>query len=114
MDKTNRAIKICRRIEQIEISLQIVDTPTAANKLKIELMDLENELAKIDVASSVTPEVRIDMALDSILKASGSALRYYSVPRTLANMREAMRKIMSDSYISGSNDCAKALKKRYT
>jgi hypothetical protein len=25
-------------------------------------------------------------------------------------MREAMRKVMSDSYIAGSNDCAKALR----
>lgn len=50
---------------------------------------------------------RIDAALDSVLKASGSALRYYT-PGTLDKMREAMRKIMSSSYIDGSNDCMKA------
>ena len=51
-DKTNRAIKICRRIEQIEISLLIVDTPTATNKLNAELKDLESELAGIYVADN--------------------------------------------------------------
>ena len=37
---------------------------------------------------------RIDAALDSVLKASGSALRHYTMPKTLADMREAMRKAM--------------------
>lgn len=49
------------------------------------------------------PEQRIDAALDSILNASGSALKHYTMPKTLNDMREAMRKIMSDSYIAGSN-----------
>ena len=38
----------------------------------------------------MTPEQRIDAALDSVLKASGSALRHYTMPKTLADMREAM------------------------
>jgi hypothetical protein len=42
----------------------------------------------------MTPEQRIDAALDSVLKASGSALRHYTMPKTLADMREAMRKAM--------------------
>lgn len=49
-----------------------------------------------------TAEERIDAALDSVLKASGSALKNYSMPSTLRNMREAMRKVMSTSYISGT------------
>jgi len=52
----------------------------------------------------VTPEQRIDAALDSVLKASGSALRHYTMPKTLADMREAMRKVMFDEYIRGLND----------
>lgn len=44
----------------------------------------------------MTPEQRIDVALDSVLKASGSALRHYTMPKTLADMREAMRKAMFD------------------
>ena len=47
----------------------------------------------------MTPEQRIDAALDSVLKASGSALRHYTMPKTLADMREAMRKVMFDEYI---------------
>lgn len=56
---------------------------------------------------------RIDANLESILRASGSSLRYFSSPLILANMREAMRKIMSESYIEGSNDTHKAMKDVY-
>jgi len=59
----------------------------------------------------MTPDERIDAALDSVLKASGSALRHYTMPKSLADMREAMRKVMSDSYIQGSNDNFEAMKK---
>lgn len=42
----------------------------------------------------MTPEQRIDDALDSVLRASGSALKHYTMPKTLNEMREAMRKVM--------------------
>lgn len=45
----------------------------------------------------MTPEERIDAALDSVLKASGSALKNYTMPLTLDRMREAMRKVIGDS-----------------
>lgn len=51
----------------------------------------------------------VDAALDSVLKASGSALRYYSCERTLSAMREAMRQALSAAYIAGSNDNFKAM-----
>ena len=54
---------------------------------------------------------RIDAALDSVLKASGSALRHHTMAKTLTDMREAMRKVMSDAYIAGSNDRFEAMKK---
>lgn len=57
--------------------------------------------------NEMTPEQRIDAALDSVLKASGSALKNYTMQLTLDRMREAMRKVMSDSYIAGSNDSFK-------
>lgn len=57
----------------------------------------------------ITPDQRIDEALDSVLRASGSALRHYTMQSTLDDMRKAMRKIMSDSYIAGSNDAMKAI-----
>jgi len=59
----------------------------------------------------MTPEQRIDAALDLVLKASGSALRHYTMPKSLADMREAMRKVISDAYIKGSNDTIEAIKK---
>ena len=59
--------------------------------------------------TDMTPEHRIDAALAYVLHASGSALKHYTLPGTLEAMREAMRKVMSDSYIQGSNDCHKAM-----
>lgn len=53
---------------------------------------------------------KIDAALDSVLRASGSALKYYTVGTNLEKMREAMRKIMADSYMSGVNDAQDAMK----
>ena len=44
-----------------------------------------------------TADERIDAALDSVLKASGSALKHYTMAKTLADMREAMRKVMAGS-----------------
>ena len=57
----------------------------------------------------MTPEQRIDANIDAILIAAGSGLRYYTVPSSIKNMRDAMRKIMSDSYIKGSQDNFDAL-----
>lgn len=59
--------------------------------------------------TDMTQDQRIDAALDSVLRASGSALKHYTLPGTLEAMREAMRKVMSESYIQGSNDCHKAM-----
>ena len=59
----------------------------------------------------MSPDERIDLALDVVLKASGSALKHYTMAKTLDDMRGAMRKIMSESYIQGSNDNFLAMKK---
>ncbi len=59
----------------------------------------------------MTPEERIDAALDSVLKASGTKLKNYTMQLTLDRMREAMRKVMSDSYIRGTSDHFEAMKK---
>jgi|LSQX01.2.fsa_nt_gb hypothetical protein len=55
-----------------------------------------------------TPEQRIDANLDSVLRASGSALKHYTTPGTLKAMRDAMRKVMSRSYLAGSDACHRA------
>lgn len=57
----------------------------------------------------MTPEQRIDANIEAILKASGTTFRNYTMPSTQEAMREAMRKIMSDSYIRGSQDNFDAL-----
>ena len=57
----------------------------------------------------MTPDERIDAALDSVLKASGSALKHYTMPSSLNKMRAAMRKVMATAYIEGSNDAHKAM-----
>lgn len=56
----------------------------------------------------MTPDQKIDEALDAVLRASGSALRHYTTPGTLAKMREAMRKIMIDAHIAGVNSAHEA------
>lgn len=58
----------------------------------------------------MTPTEKIDAALDSVLKACGSSIRYYTLPNSIKNMRAAMRKIMMDSYIAGSNAAHEAMK----
>ena len=57
----------------------------------------------------MTPEQRIDANIDALLRASGSGIDYYTMPRTLEAMRDAMRRIMSDSYIKGTQDNFDAL-----
>ena len=58
----------------------------------------------------MTYEERVDAALDAVLKASGSALKYYSMPSSLAKMRKAMGDIMKAEYIAGSNAAVDAFK----
>lgn len=66
----------------------------------------------------MTPTEKIDAALDSVLAACGSDLktvhentRHYK-PSTKDDMRAAMRKIMSDSYMEGSNDAHEAMRRK--
>jgi hypothetical protein len=39
-------------------------------------------------------EALVDQHLDAVLRAAGSGLRYYSMQKTLDEMRAAMRKAM--------------------
>lgn len=57
-------------------------------------------------------EKQIDEALDSVLRASGSKLSNYTMPKTLQEMRDAMREVMTNAYAKGSNDCDKAWMRR--
>lgn len=45
--------------------------------------------------AALTQEQLIDLHLDKVLRASGSALRYYSMAKTLAEMRAAMKDAMA-------------------
>ena len=50
----------------------------------------------------MTPEERIDAALDSILRIIGTPVEEYKeFPESLQEMREAMKKIMKDSFNDG-------------
>lgn len=46
-------------------------------------------------------DYEIDKALDKVLKASGSALRYYTVPKTLDDMRAAMQTELLKARLEG-------------
>ena len=51
-----------------------------------------------------SPEENIvDAALDAVLKASGSALKNYTMPLALERMRDAMRAALSKAYIDGTD-----------
>lgn len=65
---------------------------------------------ELQIPQKTMDEVRdkIDAALDSVLKASGSALKYHTMQKSLDEMREAMRKVMSDAYVAGSDNCFNA------
>ena len=65
---------------------------------------------KRGMENEMTPEERLDAAIDSVLRAAGSRLAHYTMPATLENLRDAMRKIMSQSYIDGSNAAQKAMR----
>lgn len=44
--------------------------------------------------SAAVPDELVDRHLDNVLRASGSALRYYTMAKTLEDMRRAMRAAM--------------------
>lgn len=45
-------------------------------------------------------DATLDTLLDSVLRASGSALRHYSMEKTKQDMREAMRTAVQWGYIA--------------
>lgn len=74
-----------------------------AEKAITELWEEIVEVKKTN-EEKITPEQRIDAALDSVLRASGTSLNHYRTRIQLDDMRKAMRKVMFDSYVAGSND----------
>ena len=46
-------------------------------------------------------EERIDEFLEAVLNAGGSSLRYYTLPKSVAAMREAARAIEREAYKAG-------------
>ena len=56
----------------------------------------------------MTPEERIDKNLSRVLNAAGTSLGYFA-QKNIDDLRQAMRDIMSEAYIDGSNDCHKIM-----
>lgn len=54
----------------------------------------------------------IDEALDSVLKEVGSSMKLVTKAEASA-MRKVIRKVMSSSYIAGSNSCDKIIREHY-
>lgn len=79
-----------------------------AQAFKIEIRQLKAALEK-QQPKTVTAE-DIDAAIDLILKASGSALKHYTIPKTLELLRTEMLSIMKKSYVDGSNACHRAMR----
>lgn len=43
------------------------------------------------------PDELVDKHLNAVLRAAGSGLRYYSMPKTISEMRDAMRAAMAEA-----------------
>ena len=61
----------------------------------------------------MTVRQRIDANIDALLRASGSGIDYYTMPRTLQAMRDVMRRIMIDSYTAGVNSDEQSRREMY-
>jgi len=61
--------------------------------------------------TTTDPQQLIDEALGSVLRAVGISMSFYRNRIQLEGMRKAMRKVMSDAYIKGSNDNFDVMKK---
>ena len=54
----------------------------------------------------LTVEQKLDINIDNVLRAAGSCLANYTMPFTRDKLRDAMRDIMSESYIAGARSVA--------
>lgn len=79
----------------------------ARNSGKVEKLEVKTR--KLSVIEDKNIDEEVDQALDRILKASGSALKHYSMPSVLEKMRGEMLAIMKRSYVDGSNACHRAM-----
>ena len=52
----------------------------------------------------MSAEKEIDANIEKILNAVGTSLKHYTLPHNRIELRNAMREVMSKSYIQGSND----------
>ena len=53
---------------------------------------------------------RIDNTLNFILHAAGTSLDHCPSTKMHESMRKAVREVLADAYIDGSNDCYEAMK----
>jgi len=53
------------------------------------------------MSDAIFTQIEIDTALESILRASGSSLKNYTMQKTIDEMRESMRAAMTGGYIAG-------------
>jgi hypothetical protein len=58
---------------------------------------------KVQQAMNTDPDKPIDEALDKVLRAAGSRLDNYTMPKTREAMREAMREVMRAAWVEGSD-----------
>lgn len=54
----------------------------------------------------ITPDAVLDRHIDAVLRASGSALRYYSLHKTISDMRAAMQAAMREAAETERAECA--------
>ena len=61
------------------------------------------QVRQVQEVMNTDPDKPIDAALDKVLRASGSRLDNYTMPKTREAMREAMREVLRAAWVEGSN-----------
>lgn len=82
------------RMREVAAMIETISETSHGALASAEMLAERAALDAIIRHAAVPDDAEVDARLDAVLKASGSALRYYSVPKTLEDMRAAMRAAM--------------------
>ena len=79
----------CGGVEWLIVSNAGVVRATAGREIDAEVIK-----AALDKASAIASDEEVDAQLEAVLRAAGTSLRHYSIPKTIEAMRTAMRAAM--------------------
>lgn len=92
---TTKQIEAAAKFLREHDKLEVIKDGTLAHDIAVGALQAALYAGQPNVNSVALSDAEIDKHLDAVLKASGSALRNYSMPKTLGDMRKAMRVAIS-------------------